>query len=382
MKRKYLQLSLLLVLLGYLGVQISLILTISNSGKQPITKWAADNSSAPVRSRQIFYNIFLPSQSLPKYNTALEVIKNHTQQIRNLLQTSESLRHEEVILNYVLIGEEFPHPGYFEQEICTGNNIKCKMIAHLKKGHEEHVLQAMYEYCLNQPAEANERVTYLHSKGTYSPSPAQNKRREDMTAAALDQNCLGAKADQCSACGSHFYWIPFPHYSGNMFTASCEYIKKLLPPFESKHKMNLNADRAFKLVNDPMTNLTSILSHRRSRSPYFGGDRYANEHWLGSHPEFVPCRILISSSVDGTSLYSFKTAPISTESIYEQINDLFFNRVNHTTQEGRLNEHAFLKGRMLLWNRLYNGARPPLSSWFWKAYPDGEYFKNLSFDLM
>jgi hypothetical protein len=114
--------------------------------------------------------------------------------------------------------------------------------------------------------------------------------------------------------------------------------------------MNLKADHAFKLVNDPRTNLTSILSHQRSHSPYFGGDRYAHEHWLGSHPELVHCRIVISSSVDVTILYSFKTSPISTASIYEQINDLFFNRLNDTTEEGRLNEHAFLKGRMLSWN--------------------------------
>ena len=74
---------------------------------------------------------------------------------------------------------------------------------------------------------------------------------------------------------------------------------------------------------------------------------YADEHWLGSHPEFVPCRIVISSSVDGTTLYSFKTAPISTESIYEQSYDLFFYRVNDTTEEGRLHEHAFLMGHIL-----------------------------------
>jgi len=149
MKFKYLQLSLPSVLLGYLGVQISLILTISNSGKQYVTKWASHNSSAPVQSHQRFYIIFLLSQILPKYKTALEVIKNHTQQIRKLLQTPESFKHEEVFLNYVLIGEELLHPECFVQEICTGNNVKCKMIAHLKQGHEEHALQAMYKCCSN-----------------------------------------------------------------------------------------------------------------------------------------------------------------------------------------------------------------------------------------
>jgi len=44
--------------------------------------------------------------------------------------------------------------------------------------------------------------------------------------------------------------------------------------------MNLNADHAFMLMNDPRTILTSILSHWRSCSPYFGGDGYAHELWL------------------------------------------------------------------------------------------------------
>ena len=128
-----------------------------------------------------------------------------------------------------------------------------------------------------------------------------------------------------------------------MFTASCEYIKNYLPPFESKQKMNLNADHAFKLVNDPRAILTSIeeVVHHTLV------EIYVDEHWLGSHPEFVPCRIVISSSVDGTTLYSFKTAPISTESIYEQSYDLFFYRVNDTTEEGRLHEHAFLMCHIL-----------------------------------
>jgi hypothetical protein len=132
----HLQLSLPSVLLGYLGVQISLILTFINSGKQYVTKWASHNSSATVQSHQIFYNIFLPSQILPNYKTALEVIKNHTQQFRNPLQTPESLKHEEIFLNYVLIGEEFLNPKCFEQEICTGDNVKCKLVAQLKQGHE------------------------------------------------------------------------------------------------------------------------------------------------------------------------------------------------------------------------------------------------------
>jgi len=197
------------VLLGYLGVQISLILTISNSGKQYVTKWASHNSSAPVQSHQRFYIIFLLSQILPKYKTALEVIKNHTQQIRNLLQTPESFKHEEIFFNYVLIGEELLHPGYFEQEICTGNNVKSKMVANLKQGHEEHALQAMYKCCSNWPVASDERVTYLHSKGTYSLTAAQNKRWEDMTTAACDQNCLHNKVDQFSAWSSHFTGYPF-----------------------------------------------------------------------------------------------------------------------------------------------------------------------------
>jgi hypothetical protein len=87
------------------------------------------------------------------------------------------------------------------------------------------------------------------------------------TTGALSSECLNLP-DSCNVCMSRMSPVPHPHAPGNMWLARCSYIQKLLPPLQFTDRMN---------------------GGRGIDDPCIGTGRFAQEHWVLSHPANRPC---------------------------------------------------------------------------------------------
>lgn len=114
---------------------------------------------------------------------------------------------------------------------------------------------------------------------------------------------------------------------------------------------------------------------------FFGIDRFALEHWVGSHPDLQPCDVSGGYAGDLTAW----TQPGRSES------DFIWSMAPHhplrpgpaywwalresrihyilRDRDRRMREYFLLPGRLHKWIHLYN-ATPPASSWVWSWYPD------------
>jgi len=181
-------------------------------------------------------------------------------------------------------------------------------LGHYDVGNELLSLQSLWEYCRrdtnssssssssssnhftddneNDNDNGNDAVVYLHSKGAYSNTIENTKLRFFLTAGALSDDCTNGIATtssspqqqqppqkqppRCNVCSSRFSPLPHPHTSGNMWTASCDYIQKLFEPSKFQQRM-----RRF---------------HPPKSSPAcIGRQRWSAEHWVHTHPTVQPC---------------------------------------------------------------------------------------------
>jgi len=160
----------------------------------------------------------------------------------------------------------------------------CYHRAHYSEGWEPVTHQSMYEYCVQNPTK---RVAYIHNKGSFHSSFNNYVIRRFLMKAITSEECVNMP-DTCSVCSSRFSPLPHPHTPGNMWHAQCSHIQKLLPPASFEQTMNnLTAQGGA----DGVT--VDGAPHRVLWSVDFmeGGNRYAAEHWVHSHPDTQPCDI-------------------------------------------------------------------------------------------
>jgi hypothetical protein len=108
--------------------------------------------------------------------------------------------------------------------------------------YEAPMMNALHEYCTGRPEAV---VFYFHSKGVtrYNPNWRNTTDQERSYSRVLywrksmeyfilerPQLCLDAILNRNkSACGTHYRRRPRPHFSGNFWAASCEYLAALPP---------------------------------------------------------------------------------------------------------------------------------------------------------
>ena len=134
-------------------------------------------------------------------------------------------------------------------------------------GGEDRTLRAVWEHCRSS-GRRDAKVVYLHSKGSYHATAANERLRDFVTRAALSPACADLPAD-CDVCSARMSPLPHPHTSGNMWLARCDYVARLFDP----------AARAEGALPDEM----------REDGPCRGRGRYLDEHWVHSHPSVRPC---------------------------------------------------------------------------------------------
>lgn len=193
--------------------------------------------------------------------------------------------------------------GYLAEKWPECKGRKCINLVSKEEGDESSTIQPLFEYCKANPFD---KVMYIHSKGTFTPTTKNDALRNMLMKAVTSTECVGMPSDgSCSACSSRNSAVPTNHFVGNMYIAQCEYIQKLIPPkdfgaakarsVEKLKKGTRLEDPAYwKYVTDFGDGTKWNFWNTKwqlDRDPWMGVGRYAMEHWLGSHPDYQPCEV-------------------------------------------------------------------------------------------
>jgi len=164
---------------------------------------------------------------------------------------------------------------------------------------------------------------------------------------------------------------------GNMFTAHCSYIRELLP-FENDVYGKARERAVGELMLLKLRNQlkSSLLWDQRD---FLGLDRYMDEHWVGSHPDVVPCDMdPVGNLLDAfhgilqESEFEWSMGPRNT-GICGGIHDKLQGAVRNNA-DLRRRELLLLPGLLTKWYILY-GRAPRDNSWVWDFFqPDGRDF--------
>ncbi len=267
-------------------------------------------------------------------------------------------------------------------------NRECIQIAAAEEGDEVITLQFLHDFCAKNQ---EDRVVYLHSKGTHTHSWNNRILKNILMKATLSEECLdkmGRNGMSCNTCSSQFSGFP-AHYPGNMWVAECDYINKLIPPkdFAVKKKeiaeMMINSTHHIKFPNgtiDPgnyetiLDDGTAFHFHNGSkwmihRPSWLGIDRFAMEHWLGSNPEIQPCDVF--SPKDGIPVFSYgemKKKRVFSKNLTPRLQEAPGAAFEVSwVHKYRLHPWYKAAGKEYEYNKLYSKV-PPKSSWFYEYW--------------
>jgi hypothetical protein len=234
-------------------------------------------------------------------------------------------------------------------------------MGHHEEGSEVYTLERMRQYCIRNP---HHRVTYLHSKGSYHASTLNDNWRKVLTAAALSKDCIDPPDRQCTVCSAMFFTQFTLFVPGNMFTASCGYVSKLLSPVDDFPNRHTEAIAEVLLLRLRRQITTFSLYDRKD---YYGLDRYNAEHWIASHPDVVPCDLSDRANISGFQYNAPSLSELGKWTLYPRhwgiggdIPDI--RRRLFSDSRLRRREYFLLPGFIVKWLRIY-GTFPSPESW-------------------
>ena len=213
-----------------------------------------------------------------------------------------------------------------------------------EEGDEIETLGLLWQHCRNH---TNDKVVYIHNKGSLHPSPANDRLRRFLTRGALSKECLNLPSS-CNICSSCMSPLPHVHTSGNMWLARCEYVQKLVNPLEFDLRMARTAD-AEKYVSEPWC---------------VGLGRFAAEHWIHSHPSNMPCDL---SSDDYTWDYA-GIPKADFEMKLESAPRFEINKYFKPRHSCCIEAIKLVGPRLKEYESLYPNETVPESWWGWKFY--------------
>lgn len=225
---------------------------------------------------------------------------------------------------------------------------RTKLLAHYTAGFENLTLHALWSFCRESTTAPEQTVVYLHSKGSFHSKHGRNSEmRQYLSEGALSEECL-QMPKECNVCSSRMSPTPHPHTPGNMWAARCGYVAKLKDPKTFSAEMHNTPDA------------------HRGRAWCVGRGRFANEHWIHSHPWAAPCDLDTSTAyIKGTiSAYASKFAKQLVRAPRFDV-DVF-----RTSSGSCLGLGASQKERLKEYRFLY-GQDPPIDWWGWKFFPRG-----------
>ena len=329
-----------------------------------------DDVMKPTKKKlSIFMNTFIQTNQTAK---ALDIVFDQLHRMRS-----------QPLLDYstVYYGRIGDLQKWARSKCRNGGKRKCIQVAAQKEGDESITLEKLHDYCkLHQ----DERVIYIHNKGSYTKSHGNRILRNVLMKAITSTDCLEMPSS-CNTCSSQFSGSPV-HYPGNMWVADCDYVAKLIPPQEFaslKQKVVDHAKNNTKPIeNDYLeTRLedgTWFKFHNSTlwmyeRESWLGVNRYAMEHWIGSHPDILPCDVF--SRVDGYPKIGYnvlqtKLQPASMTPTLRWAPGMGFKE--HWTNKYKIHPWFRKAGRLYEYRFLYK-KEPDKDSWFysfWKNVPE------------
>ena len=336
----------------------------------------------------VFYNLLIPDDP-SRHENAMAVLKDQLNQVgRSLRSLDESIRFpgangtHTVSLYYNIIGGSLPEQTVAQMcsEIHPG--LSCRLLDRYETASESVTLMDLHNFCADGVND-DRRVTYLNSRGSYRQTETNDNWRRSLTDSALHPDCLSPPDDQCDLCGGQFYTRFALMVPGNIWTARCSYVKRLLPPleggeFEAKTRDSVAAFLKYRLWGE----LKSALMN--DRADYYGLGRSSSlEHWVGSHHAIRPCE-LHSTDVTFADMLGGKVTPDDYDwgmgprrtALLDEM-QVAEDRLGHDT-EGQFREYFFLPGNLLKWFHSYGTKGVPESdSWVWNHFPAGDRWKQL-----
>jgi hypothetical protein len=341
-------------------------------------KTIADESLQQTAPFTMFYNIYIPrnnsdigiinhtlfaNQDDMQDHPALRIVQEQLEQIGRSYAANMS-NSTPLIIHYNTIGKAI-QPDWM-LNLCNTNGVRCLFLNHYSTAYEEVTLHDVHEYCARNNNNST-RVAYLHTKGSYHDNAANSRWRQHMTRAVVHKDCVRPPNSTCNVCGLVFNPWPWNHYSGNFWVAKCEYVNQLLPIQVYREQLERLYETTVQYMNEGLF----LNKTFRSDRAYFGLDRFANEHWPGSHPSLTPCDVSNGQPINkykrsSSSLdlpLAFRMAPHESEGAQPK---KYANWPHHQ----RMRDYYLLAGNLFKWTRLYNQV-PPKHSWIWKFYPDG-----------
>jgi len=314
----------------------------------------------------IFYHVYIPEDNA----TAIQIVSQQVTQIVEGLRQIRGIQ-QTIPLRYITIGRTLAEGSLVSMCHNFSDQISCTHLAHFAKGDEEHTLGAMHDHCSAHP---QHRAIYLHNKGSYHQTLKNQHFRRHLTDAVMSNDCIEhASSEDCNVCGLLFNPFPEPGFPGNMFIAKCSYVRQLVHPMRFTAMKESFFGKVRKFIAD---GTLQAAMYNISVDWFFGRNRYALEHWVGSHPAL------------GKVCYVSRThSPYFwMQSVDRKPEHWKFDTVLHGPPAAWWAEYAgqnpqntrreffLLPGMLLKWFEWY-GEVPPPTSWVWSWYPDGEFWR-------
>lgn len=298
-------------------------------------------------------------------------------------------------------GTDFPD----EEHLCRLGRIlggrHCQVLQRFEGHYVGETQRQLYNYCQMHPSD---KVSYIHNRLVETQTAQllqlfrKNELRteeemiQDLTRAALGAQCAEqlnrerygySRNESCNVCGWRFAAMPAMSMAGNMYSAECSYVNRLLEPTMYAAKMTEFVTEV--LILKAEGKLSNAIF---SESMYsLGLDQYSMLYWITSGPSIRPCDVYSKSAthqseeVEGDDRNSSDThiqptrwfsSLIPVSDMDETAKEKFHKVLAH--ENVRMKEVSFLAGVLLKWLMLY-GTTAPLSSWVYEVYPDGERWK-------
>ena len=265
----------------------------------------------------IFYNVYVDNKTLDMFATNL--LKD---QLGGNVRPSRVANRS--ILYYNMIG------GRNNRTLLPLCPVReCRFLRHFPQAWEDVTLTELHRYCVANP---DHTVLYLHNKGSLHNARGNEKMRRMATRAVVSDQCafFSPNKSTCTTCGLTFQAHPHFHYSTNMWSAQCQYVRQLHPPQQyarlreelfacpqdadkdlGRQRNQSDAIPCSNVANQSTTATTTTTSSSLSSSlptravvnedaqkkfiHANGLGRYAMERWIVSHPALKPCHIYTGS---------------------------------------------------------------------------------------
>ena len=353
--------------------------TLGTSG----SKYAAAEDASVI----IFYNLFVPPNR-DDAARAYEIVEEQLRQVASVLRGNKKKAETKAALFYNLIGGD----GNDIPKLCRDMHPRfhCEQLSYYGNATESVTLRSLHEYCSTQPDDTTKRVTYLHPKGSFHSHGKQTLWRRMLTDAALHPNCTDPPDDRCTVCGAQYYPIFGSMFPGNMFTASCSYVKQLLPPVEGGEyeRRREQSIRQFFLLRLERVLQNTFGFHQ---DVFYGLGRYQWEHWVGSHPALIPCEMHSPkmSFMDMAMQEVIDEGALSRKDNLDEQWSLGPNRLmifdlpgqspkwlKSNDREGNFRQYYLTAGHLIRWIEQYQQV-PSLDSWVYDHFPSGDAWREL-----